>query len=695
MKRVSTPSGDGPAPKRTKASQACTLCRRQKSRCEILDVRTQPGAVTIRCHRCKVLGVECSFETSDMIHFLPKPTPQASPAAASPGTVAESSAGSPPEIYGGLNTLATVASSRQNAEAVPVNSIPSSIPTRSGMMLEDLIPTTTTPIWGSVNRVDWTAAPMLAIQELVRCPRSESGLQIANTGRLADILSPREIMSLLEIFETRYSPWLCAQPGSLECTNSLLDIVRCTIASRHLDPGARSAIAPRLQKLTEDVFVREIFNPQPPLDSIKALLMLSLWTPICGTGAEARDGRLLIASAVSMAMNLHLQNESKRALGLRANKDRLSPEKQAELDESTQRWRLWMHLSLSESMLCMGTGRAPVSHLSQLDLDMTTLPTLPDFTLSAIRDIRLGLSAKLFHMTENALNTRLKSADDMSAFFHTTNASIQSMEVLGRLLTPLPGKICHDVTGPRPHPSAVVSQHDTFYSQMLILQFHACRLLMMHHAIRETRTVHERDRPLTPWYQVRTEGHCISLFWGVTALVSAEAVLTAFLAPSDLALLTTAPDNLYVMVGFAATWIFVSNFSVHQLSGNRMGGASERLQALTIERLNQIAHAPDHAAGRCGHVLGALLAAWERRKSVPVENDWMCRWVYDMQWPTSTAPAPEPQRGSDDSSTDYLHTPDLAFTNANSDLFLDDAFWTSFIENLNSDSFIAQNSPVM
>jgi hypothetical protein len=146
-------------------------------------------------------------------------------------------------------------------------------------------------------------------------------------------------------FETRYTPWLCAQIGPLDSRNSLLDIVRCTIASRHLLPATRSSVAPRLQKLTEEVFLREIFNPQPSPESIRALLILSVWTPICGTGVEARDGRLLIASAVSMAMNLHLQDESTRASGLRMEKHSLSSDKAAELNESTQRWRLVGHLS--------------------------------------------------------------------------------------------------------------------------------------------------------------------------------------------------------------------------------------------------------------------------------------------------------------------------------------------------------------
>ncbi|KAJ7084061.1 hypothetical protein B0H15DRAFT_849935 [Mycena belliarum] len=669
MKRAAV-AADGTAPKRTKASQACTSCRRQKSRCEILDVRTH-GAPTIRCHRCKTLGVECSFETSDLIHFLPKASPH------TPGSSSADSPASPdqvnrppPEVYGGLNTLATVASSRPNAEAAPILPLPS----RYGMLPEDLLPTASTPIWGCTSRVDWTATPMLAILDLVRCPRTGPALEIAHVECLADVLSPPEITSLLEIFETRYSPWICAQPGSLQCTNSLLDIVRCTIASRHLEPEVRSAIAPQLQKLSEDVFLREVFNPQPSPDSIRALLILSAWTPICGTGAEARDGRLLIASAVSMARNLHLQNESKRALGLQADLGRLGPEQQRELDESTRRWRLWMQLALCESMLCMGTGREPVSRLSQLDLDMASLPTPANFSLAVIRDIRLGLRAKMYHMTESTLKSRLASVEDMKAFFRDINTSIHSMHVLGRLLNPLP----------------VVTQQDTFYSQMLILEYHTCQLLMIHHALRETRTVHEREMPHIPWHAVtlgEDQVH-LSLFWGITGLISAEAVLTAFLAPSDVSLLSTAPDNLYVMVGFAATWIFVSNFHIHQFKGKKVGGASERLQAMTIDRLSQIALAPDHAAGRCGQVLAALLVAWERRKEKDPDSTAPPgrRWVYDMPYesPSTAAPNRDPRQG--DNNTDFMAAPGfqgLASGNPeNADLFLDDDFWSSFLEQL-------------
>lgn len=47
------------AVKRPKTSQACTSCRKHKTRCELLD-----SASRSRCHRCDVLSITCSFETN-------------------------------------------------------------------------------------------------------------------------------------------------------------------------------------------------------------------------------------------------------------------------------------------------------------------------------------------------------------------------------------------------------------------------------------------------------------------------------------------------------------------------------------------------------------------------------------------------------------------------------------------------------
>ncbi|KAK7019506.1 hypothetical protein R3P38DRAFT_1247236 [Favolaschia claudopus] len=753
MKRAAPSSSERPT-KRTKASQACTLCRRQKSRCEILD-RAAPGVqFTVRCHRCKVLGLECSFETSDLIHFnnTNNANPPSTSASASPGASASSpaqslghsqSASTPSSDHsspinsssyaattapnarfgadqlGGLSTLASVASSRPvEPSLVPLHPPPLPSPSSSsptvplnvvsgasqyGMSPQDLIPTATTPVWGTILRVDWTATPMLAMQELIRCPArpqqdsttSMMGVSLPGGTRLSDILSGPEIQSLLEIFETRYTPWLAARLGPLQSTGSLLDIVRCTIASRHLEPSTRSSITPQLQKLTEEVFLREIFNPQPTLDSVRALLILSVWTPICGTGGEARDGRLLIASAVSMAMNLQLQDASKRVVGLRGEKGELSVEKEADLHDSTEKWRMWMYLSLSESILCIGTGRKEVSQISQQDRDIINISSLPPFTIPDIRDHRLGIIAKFIEVAQTALRLRLKSLDGLETFFDEINTSIRSMEGLTRVFAPLP----------------VITKCDAFYSQMLVLQHNAYKLLMIHHALRETRTTYEREAPGTLWYAEHVRGQCLSLFWGHTALTSAETVLSSFLAvsDSDLSLLTTAPDNMYVMIGFAATWIFVTNYTFHQLGDTQVGGASEVLQRMCIERLGRIAGvgglvAPDCVAGRCGVVLGALMTAWERRRPGEGEREGVkdrCS-VLDMSYahfpvPTlvvecdSSDGAAACGGGSESGSGGVRVTgtrqPETWQTfGGSTDLFMDDAFWSLFLENMNSDS---------
>jgi hypothetical protein len=173
--------------------------------------------------------------------------------------------------------------------------------------------------------------------------------------------------------------------------------------------------------------------------------------------------------------------------------------------------------------------------------------------------------------------------------------------------------------------------------------------------------------------------------------MGAESILTTFLATPDLALLGGAPDNFFVTIAFASTWIFVSNFSVHQLGGSKLGGASELLQSMTIQRLNQIAHSPDHAPARCGHVLGALMNAWQRRKPESRDSSGSCD-ILDIPY-ASFQPISNPALAGTEG---YINPPSYQdSTNiraSNSDLFMDDAFWAAFLQNLDSDTLDAQNS---
>jgi hypothetical protein len=84
---------------------------------------------------------------------------------------------------------------------------------------------------------------------------------------------------------------------------------------------------------------KEIFNPVPSTESIYALVIMAFWSPISGTPqSDARDGRLLVASAVSMAMNLRLNQASEYVASLRTRK-RPGPE----LLEAMEKARLVSH----------------------------------------------------------------------------------------------------------------------------------------------------------------------------------------------------------------------------------------------------------------------------------------------------------------------------------------------------------------
>lgn len=113
-------------------------------------------------------------------------------------------------------------------------------------------------------------------------------------------------------FDAKYTPWLnfsLIRTGN----SSILDLICCTVASRHLEDSLRSNVSPRLQKLTQNTVVKIIFNPQfaQTMESIQALLILSLWSSVCGyADSGIQDGRSLIASAVSMAMDLRLNEAS-------------------------------------------------------------------------------------------------------------------------------------------------------------------------------------------------------------------------------------------------------------------------------------------------------------------------------------------------------------------------------------------------
>ena len=107
-------------------------------------------------------------------------------------------------------------------------------------------------------------------------------------------------------FETHYSPWLSLLPNSLE-DDPILNLIRCTIASRHLESSTYAVVFPTLRRLTEEAIVEHIFNPSPSPATIQSFALLALWSPFdspSSPSSETRDSRLIAAAAINMCSTL-------------------------------------------------------------------------------------------------------------------------------------------------------------------------------------------------------------------------------------------------------------------------------------------------------------------------------------------------------------------------------------------------------
>ncbi|KAG8218913.1 hypothetical protein J3R82DRAFT_4596 [Butyriboletus roseoflavus] len=585
--------------KRAKATQACLSCRKHKTRCEMLD-GDNSGA---QCHRCKVLSLSCSFEEGSG----PSPGPS-------------SARGQQPEIPAqpSIDRRSSVPLPKQPQDVTtdearrhlkvwgdtPSDTLPPfRVPPRDVEEVELLHPerllSEKHSPWGFLKLpggFESTMVPMLAIQALTR-----SGTNTAESSRskvdqtLLHVLGREQVNYLVDIFQERYSPWLNLQPGNSN-DGPLLRLAQCCVASRHLEPSIRSIVTPQLYSLADEVVLRQSFSPLPSTDAIHAILILSLWEPVGDTTPkEPRDGRLIAATAVSMAMNLRLSEAMVYAQTLRNQKKPNEPPS-AELVEALDKARLWVALNTVESILCAGTGREPISDCQSLTYD--ALDTTSYATIGSTRDLRLSLFCQLFTLTQQGLSIRLRSIDELGIFYKEVLDFLVHMDVVERFISPLP----------------VLAEHEVFYSQMLHIYYQSCRLLVLVHALMETKLTLTKSDSQNPWFLVAEHnGVNLAQSWGHHALVLSEAILIATISRPELALMSAAPDSLFSMITFATIFVILSKWSVLENAGQQMAGSSDSILAKIIERLSLIACSPDHIAAKCARIIEAGVLSFNRR----------------------------------------------------------------------------------
>ncbi|KAI0316112.1 hypothetical protein OF83DRAFT_1128488 [Amylostereum chailletii] len=558
---VSAAGRKGPA-KRPKSSQACASCRKHKTRCELLD----SSSYVSRCHRCEVLSISCSFETEAPRSSYPDPTPL-------PGHRQKTA------------SVLLVGFRRPHSSEYTLDHPPDA-DAEDGKSPWDFLQIPGMP--------DWTATPVLAMRTLSRqvCqdpfPKYDGRILT-----LQEILSLEQRQWLLNFFDLHYEPWL-SLPSNTLVNDDVLDLVRCTIASRHLEPLSRTQVLPALHKLTDEVIMQHVFNPNPSIAAVQAFAMLSLWSPfenLPSTTTGSRDSRLIAASAISMGTSLHLDKGCVDAISIHKRMlsgEKISFQEATKFTTSSNDHFLWACLHVVESMACLGTGRSVSSKTT--DIEFSCLESLTD-TLDSARRARLLLMNRLYDLAECGLRLEMTNVPDhFDSFYEDVTELLFRFDGTHRLVAALP----------------VTSDWDVFYLHMLSVHSFFCRLTFLVHILRLLR------RHVPPAIgsggffaaKIKKTGCAHALRCARDALTTSEAILTTILSVQEKELLATCPDAIFSMISFAASYMTMAKFMLLQSQGQRhIPGCGDQLIARVITCLNRISPSPDHHASRCAMVI--------------------------------------------------------------------------------------------
>ncbi|KAK1220353.1 hypothetical protein PQX77_016876 [Marasmius sp. AFHP31] len=470
---------------------------------------------------------------------------------------------------------------------------------------------------------------------------------------LSAILTPTQIENLLLIFVENYTPWLNFKLIR-DAESPLLDLVCCTIAARHLDENTRAAVAFRLQTLTQDRTAKLIFQSRrsASLEAIQCLLILSLWAPVSSPSEDFGDGRLLIASAISMAMNLRLNEAPNKAAAMLSSQTAGETIDEIQFLELLDKTRLWMSLSNAESLLCIGSGRGA---LSQRDPEayiplFRLRENLPTDKIGG-GDTRLRLLADLYGVTERGLTIKFVSLaeKDVNEWYRSNEGVRREFSQLQRIVQPLGSK---SSTASAKHvlsPVKVLAQADKFYFQILLVLLHSCRLLSIYNAMAASKIyfVVNRMEGSAFWYRtVRPYDNNVLLEYSKECLRLCETVLLDVIQ-TDVHHLGTCPDHIFLLISFAASFLVGCKFMILSGMHRLLPGSTDAILSSCIGHLRRAAYSTDHPASQCANVISMLVSLWENKETVLQR--------YQVQTDPSGSPVQASQPPNGDSASFTAH----------------------------------------
>lgn len=194
--------------------------------------------------------------------------------------------------------------------------------------------------------------------------------------------------------------------------------------------------------------------------------------------------------------------------------------------------------------------------------------------------------------------------------------------------------------------------------------------------------------------------------WGQEALLLAEGILAVTLSRPALQELGTAPDNVFAMLCFAASFLVMCKLTIHQHHGEHLPGSSDILLSKSIDLLIQSAYGPEHAPAKCAHLIRGLVASFDARtkQRIPVQSRSTstvhCNMSSERTSLTrernlhdSSSSTNEFAAGMDDQQPPHFDAPMIPMFGSsgdfgrlmNSEVMLDTDFWASFMDNLTTD----------
>ncbi|KZP06732.1 hypothetical protein FIBSPDRAFT_966191 [Athelia psychrophila] len=669
MKRSSlVVAGGNPSQKRSKKNQACTNCKKNKTRCEVLDTS---NVHSLGCHRCKVLSLPCSLEDGEV-------------QGDSPSEVAASfSAANAPNVSTSIHNF-------ERAEfPVPPNSE-----------------------WQVFGAPDWLETPMYAIQTLARQGHPSDGEFMNHVDAcLNDILGANTLTSLLQMsvnrfifsttllkksysFEQKFSPWLNLPPSMT--SNAFLRLTQCLVASRLADLINREVVVWHLQELVEKSLGKLAFQPTSSIESLQAIMTLALWAPVGGRHPVARDGRLLISAAISIANNLRLDESI--AYISRVESAEHNADCPHDLEDARHKARLWLSLINTESMLSMGTGRVPLSRRTDLDRNVADWPSAVASIVSG-RDSRLALAGQIYTLAESGCRVRFTQREELEAYYQEVSNILRKFDSLSILIAPLSGLALQLPFRPDriiSYISAAIAEHENLQFFAMHMELRVCRLLVLKHCLGQLWEVYAVGLFAKSWYRsVICNGGCLPFVWSKQVLLLSQDILSSALSrleqPTEL---STMPDSIFCFICFAAAYLISVKVAVYNNRGKAIPGPSDMLLVRTRELLTKASCGAGHIAAKCAQLIASLMGTYEaevlrQELSSQASPAHACQRSHSPSSPPSV-PASETVQGQ--------QHPDLARrdgqlgdglgVHANGVMsldMLDSDFWALFMDNLATD----------